>query len=117
MQEYPPEVQGYIDSIPDKRLSRFRQIMAFIADLYPDATLSMHYKMPTYIFGDGWIAVANKQQYISVYTCAAQHLVEFKSRYPNIKTGTGCINLKDKDDLDIPDLASVIHSAMNMRKP
>lgn len=76
---------------------------------------SMRYKMPTYELGEGWIALANQKDYISVYTCSAEHIVNFKKKHPKIKTGKGCINFKDGDDIPLNDLKGVIKSAMEYR--
>lgn len=102
----------YLANIPANRIDRFQAIRSLIKSLYPDATESMRYKMPTYEFKDGWIALGNQKSYVSVYTCGLQHLEAFKAMYPKIKCGKGCINLKDKDQFDIADLRCVIDSAM-----
>jgi len=47
----------------------------------------MKYKMPTYQVGDGWVAIANQKNYISLYTCGYHHIVGFKNNNPGIKTG------------------------------
>ena len=80
--------------------------------MYPKAVLSMKYKMPTFTQGDGWVAVANQKNYISLYTCSAEHLEGFKMKHPKIKTGKGCINFQDRDGIPLKDLKPVIKSAM-----
>lgn len=105
-------IEEYIANIPAHRVERFEAIRALIKSLYPDVTESMRYKMPTYEHKQGWIAVGNQKAYISIYTCGLQHLQSFKQRYPAIKSGKGCLNLKDKDQFDITDLECVITSAM-----
>lgn len=105
-------IDEYIANIPEHRLDRFEKIRALIKSLYPDIIESMRYKMPTYEHKQGWIAVGNQKAYLSVYTCGLQHLQSFKQRYPAIKSGKGCLNLKDKDQFEINDLTSVITSAM-----
>ncbi len=116
MVKVPPEIIEYLSTIPEGRKRKLVDLMDLIKKLYPDAQASMRYKMPTYeIEGDAktrWIAVANKKQYVSLYTCAAHHLVAFKKLHPKIKTGTGCINFKEKDALPLEDIAQVIHSAL-----
>jgi uncharacterized protein YdhG (YjbR/CyaY superfamily) len=105
-------VQVYRDALPERRRERFDLLQRLILGLYPDAEVSMRYRMPTYSWGDGWIALGNQKGYFSVYTCGAQHLGAFKQRHPRIKTGKGCINLRDSDPLPMADLKEVIHSAM-----
>ena len=76
----------------------------------------MKYKMPTFERQNNWVALANQKNYISLYTCAAQHLEQFKTQHPNIKTGKGCINFRDTNEIPLYDLEEVIHSAMSMKK-
>ena len=111
-------LDDYLKGIPDHRLAGFNAILKLIRQMYPNAIESMKYKMPTFENGNhqgdkpGWIALANQKSYVSVYTCMEGHLVSFKERHPNIKTGKGCINFRDKDEIPLQDLKLVIASAM-----
>lgn len=105
----------YIENVSEDRRERFDGIMALIGRLYPKAELSMKYKMPTWELGEGWVALADQKQYISVYTCGEMHLEAFKELHPEVKTGKGCINIRNKDDFPLEDLTIVIESAMEHR--
>ena len=107
------EVQSYIDSIPKDRIDRFMSIHKLIVHIYPDAIIDMSYKMPTYSIGDAWVALANQKQYISLYTCSASHLESYKQKHPRQKTGKGCINFRDSDEIHYDDLERVIRHAIN----
>ena len=107
------EIDQYLQNIPENRIERFKSLLKFVMSLYPNASLSMKYKMPTFTEGEGWVAIANQKNYISLYTCGAQHLTNFKSKHPEIKTGKGCINFLDKNEMPLNDLKSVIKSAMD----
>jgi len=111
------EVDTYIKLIPQDRLDRFMSIHKLIMRLYPDATVDMSYRMPTYRIGDGWIALANQKQYISLYTCGASHLESYKQKHPRQKTGKGCINFRDHDVIHYDDIATVIRHAIRSPKP
>jgi len=106
------EIDQYLQDIPENRLERFNSILTLVRSLYPNAILSMKHKMPTFTDGKGWVAIANQKNYISLYTCGAQHLTNFKLKHPGIKTGKGCINFQDKNEIPLKDLQSVIKSAM-----
>jgi uncharacterized protein YdhG (YjbR/CyaY superfamily) len=110
------DLDKYMEGINELRLYKFKSIMAHIQNLYPAAELSMKYKMPTYCYGQGWIALANQKNYISVYTCAEKHLLAFKKLQPQIKTGKGCINFKDRDGIKLESLTPVIISALENSK-
>lgn len=110
-------LDDYLARVPDRRSERFAALRELVRSLYPDARESMRYKIPTYEREQGgWVALANQKQYISFYTCSPEHIAPFKSLYPDIKTGKGCINFRDRDEFAIEDLAPVIRSAMEQVK-
>lgn len=106
------EIDEYLRSIPENRIAKFNSIIELVKLMYPMASLSMKYKMPTFTQGSAWVAVANQKNYISLYTCSAEHLTSFKVKHPKIKTGKGCINFQDRNEIPINDLKLVIKSAM-----
>ena len=93
------------------------KLHTMISDLYPKAVVDMAYRMPTYRVGDGWVAMANQKHYISIYTCGQHHIEPFKAKYPHIKTGKGCINLRDRDEIPFSDLKLVVRHAIEHPKP
>lgn len=105
-------VEHYIQSIPEQSRERFKSIHKQILQLYPDITVDMNYNMPTYRHGDGWVALANQKNYISLYTCAESHIEMYKSRHPQQKTGKGCINFRVRDEIYYDDLEDVIRHAI-----
>ena len=98
------ELKKYIAKIPKYRKSRFESIRKPIKALYSKAKESMRYKMPTYEYAEGWVAIANQKSYISLYTCSSANIAEFKEKHSNIKTGKGCINFRDKDEIPLTPL-------------
>ncbi len=115
--EMNTEVEDYIKAVTTDRNERFNAIHSLILRLYPQAIVDMKYKMPTYTVGDGWVALGNQKNYISLYTCGYHHIESFKINNPAIKTGKGCINFKDSDDLPIRDIRRVIKHAIEHPKP
>ena len=111
-QEMDKGVQGYFDAVPEDRKPLLGRLHALIMDLYPDAEVRMWYRMPTYRARSGWVALANQKHYVSLYTNGAHHIAGFKARYPSIKTGTGCINLKVTDPFPVAALKRVVRHAM-----
>lgn len=110
------KVKDYIHSIPGHRLERYMSIHDLILKLYPDVIIDMSYKMPTFKHGDGWVALANQKNYISLYTCGASHLESYKQRHPQQKTGKGCINFRVRDEIHYRDLEEVIKHAIESPK-
>ena len=111
-----PEIENYMKAVPTERSERFSKLHSLIVELYPEAVVDMSYKMPTYKVGEGWVALANQKNYISLYTCGYHHIASFKEKHPKIKTGKGCINFRDKDDLPIMDIKKVIKHAIEHPK-
>jgi len=109
------KIDKYLADIAPDRQQKILEIIILINEMYPDSEFSMKYRMPTFCNADGWVAIANQKSYISLYTCAAEHLKVFKNKYPEVKTGKGCINIHGRDDFPVSVLASVIKSAMEKR--
>ncbi|MDQ3686818.1 MAG: DUF1801 domain-containing protein [Acidobacteriota bacterium] len=101
------EIEAYINNVPTERRERFRGIMETIKHNVPQAESVIKYKMPTFQVGDAWLAVANKKNYISIYTCESDKIAVFKQKYPKIKTGATCVNIRDTDDFELKDLAAI----------
>ena len=107
--------QNYIDSLPQPRRERVLALQKMILQVAPDATIDMHYKMPTYHVGDQWVAMASQKFYISLYTCKREKIQNFRDMCPEIRTGQGCINFKDKDALAGGAIKEVISTSSNAR--
>lgn len=110
-------VDEYLDAQPAPRARRLRELRDLIERLCPRARVSMKYRMPTFECEEGWVAIANQKHYVSLYTCSAVHLEAFRLAHPKIRTGKGCVNLRDRDELPVRDLEPVIRSALSKRKP
>ncbi len=106
-------VDKYFASVPADRKPLLAKLHSIIVGLYPNADVTMRYKMPTYEVGEGWVAVANQKHYVSLYTCGYHHIAQFKQRHPEIKTGKGCINLKPTDKLPVKAIEAVVRHAIN----
>lgn len=112
-----PEVKDYMASVPDSRRTRVNALHDLVMEMFPNARLDMKYRMPTYRSGEGWVAIANQKNYVSLYTCGYHHIEGFRKKNPGIKTGKGCINFRDRDELPIDDIRQVIDHAINRPKP
>ncbi len=111
------EVAAYLAAVPQDRKALVNALHEMVLRLYPGAHVDMHYRMPTYRVGDGWVAIANQKRYVSLYTCGYDHIRRFKARCPGIRTGKGCINLRTGDDIPWPELESVVRHAIDHPKP
>ena len=109
-------VKKYLDGVPQARRGHISTLHRLILECFPDCAVDMRYKMPTYSHGEGWVAVANQKNYVSLYTCSAAHLKSFKKKHPHYKTGTGCINFRESDPIPAVDVKAVIRHAISHPK-
>ena len=106
------DVRKYFDAVADSRKLHVDRLHSVIIECFPEAAIDMKYKMPTYSLGEGWVAIANQKNYVSLYTCSAEHLAEFKKKLPKYKTGKGCINFREKDEIPEKYVKAVIRHAI-----
>jgi len=109
-------VANYIKAMPENRQEKARALHELIAQMFPEARLSMQYKMPTYHLRDNFIAWGNKKSYLSVYTCSSARIAEFRKKYPEIPGGVGCLNFRDKDAFPLAALKKVVRNALSPSK-
>ena len=111
------DVAAYLDAVPAERRALVDALHALILEAFPDASVDMSYRMPTYRVGEGWVAIANQKRYVSLYTCGAHHLVEFRAEHPRIRTGKGCINFSPREPLPLEAIGRVVRHAIAHPKP
>jgi uncharacterized protein YdhG (YjbR/CyaY superfamily) len=109
-------VEAYLAAVPDDRKPVVETLHRLIVDLYPEVSVDMQYKMPTYHVGEAWVALANQKRYVSLYTCGYHHIADFKQKHPNTKTGKGCINFKPTEKLPLTDIRAVVRHAIDYPK-
>jgi len=112
-----PDLARYFKSVSSHRKEWLLTLHSMIEQLYPQAHIDLKYKLPTYQVDEGWVAIANQKNYISLYTCGYQHIESFKAKFPTIKTGKGCLNIKDTDPLPMEELRVVVQHAIQHSKP
>jgi uncharacterized protein YdhG (YjbR/CyaY superfamily) len=110
-------VQEYFDALPAERRALADRLHGIILELYPQAQVDLSYRMPTYRVGPGWVALANQKQHVSLYTCSARHLTEFRKTHPEIRTGKGCINFRPNADLPVAAVGQVVRHAIDHPTP
>lgn len=113
MVQVPQLVADYTSRLTPQRSERMHALHHFILKLYPQAQISFQYKMPTYRFGNGWVSITSQKNYVSLYTCAREHIQPYVDAHPRVKCGTGCLNFHDGDAIAWADLESVLNSAFS----
>jgi uncharacterized protein YdhG (YjbR/CyaY superfamily) len=105
-------VQTYIDAIPADRKPLFDRLQSLILELYPDAEIVISYQIPTYKARGERISLGLWEKGVSLYTTDPQHIENFRSRHPTIKTGKASLNFKLTDELPEDDIREVIRQAI-----
>ena len=105
-------LDDYITALPAIRQLWARTLHRLVQRLFPGAQFSFHYKMPTYVVGDNFLAWGNKKSYFSVYTCSGVRIAAFKAKHPEFPSGVGCLNFRDRDEFPLHDLERVIKNAL-----
>ena len=109
-------LEEYMMAIPLQRMERFTEILYTIRAWLPESELSVKYKMPTFEVGERWVSIANRKDYISVYTCSEELIEPYLKKHPGTKHGKGCLNLRDNEEIDLDTLKIVVESAVRLKK-
>ena len=109
-------IDEYMAGVPRGRRGRMEGIIGRIRAWFPDARISMKYKMPTFETGRNWVAVGNQKYYVSLYTCSEEHIAPYIEKHPGTRCGKGCINFRDRDEIDFEDLKEVVTYALRGEK-
>ena len=96
-------VQRYIDAIAPGNRPLFDRLHRLILTAYPDATVVISYRIPTYKVGGRRLHVGAWKHGLSVYGWPQERAAGFISRHPGLKTGKGTIQVRPEDAADIPD--------------
>lgn len=109
-------IDEYLEGIPPGRRQRMEQLIGSIGSWFPEAAISMKYRMPTFETNGNWVAVANRKNYVSLYTCSEETIQPYIEKHPEIKHGKGCLNFRDRDEIDFPELREVTVRALTAKR-
>jgi len=109
-----PAVQDYVDGIDPPNRELFGRIHRLILDAYPEVTVVLSYKMPTYKAGRRRLHVGAWKHGVSLYGWAQGREAGFTTRHPGLKTSKGTIQLRPGDAAGISDddLLELIRAAL-----
>jgi len=78
---------------------------------------TMRYPMPTYEKGPNRAAIGSQKHCISVYCCSGEIIDNIRKKHPGLRTGKGCVRIRDSQEVPTRDLAASFRKAMNFKKP
>ena len=102
----------YLVRLPEARRERALALHGLILGLFPQASVSLGTRMPTYRLGGEFIAWASTQRHLALYTCSAERIAGFRARHAEIEAGKGCLRFRDSQRLPLADLAQVVKNAL-----
>lgn len=105
-------VARYVAQVPEARRERALALHGLVLSLYPQAAVSMEYRMPTYRLGEHYVAWASQKRHLALYTCSDQRIAGFRARHPEVSAGKGCLRFRDSQRLPLADLAQVVKNAL-----
>jgi hypothetical protein len=81
-------------------------------ELFPESKVSFKYIMSTYESENGCFAIVNQKYYWSIYSCRLEKFSKCLTTNPDVKHGKGCINLRNKDGVDLDVMRQVNQEPM-----
>lgn len=110
--EDPQAIVRYLAQLPEARRERALALHGLILSLFPQASVSLGYRMPTYRLGAQFVAWASTKRHLAFYTCSAERIAGFRARHPEVEAGRGCLRFRDRQRLPLADLALVVRNAL-----
>jgi len=108
----PEAIVRYLAQLPEARRERAFALHGLILSLFPQASVSLGTRMPTYRLGEHFVAWASAQRHLALYTCSAERIAGFRARHPEVEAGRGCLRFRDRQRLPLADLAQVVKNAL-----
>ncbi len=107
-------VRGYIDAIPAAHRPLFDRLHRLILAAYPDATVVLSYKIPTYRVGRRRLYIGVWKHGVSIYGWPQGQDAGFAARHPELRTSKGTIQLRPEDAAGISDdeFRALVRSAL-----
>src|SRR5580704_10698173 len=87
-------VQNYVDAISPEHRPLFDRLHRLILGLYPEATVVISYKMPTYRVGKGRIHIGTWRHGVSIYGWKHEGAQDFIARHSGLRKSKGTIQLR-----------------------
>jgi uncharacterized protein YdhG (YjbR/CyaY superfamily) len=108
-------VQTYIVGISPEHRPLFDRIHALVGIVHPDASLTLSYRIPTYVVGKRRLFVGVWKHGISIYGWKQEEALSFVERHPATKASKGTIRLRPEDSAEVSDeeLCDLIRAALD----
>ena len=110
------DAESYYRALPEERRARLEMIRQRFLAAVTGVEETFRYKMPTFEKDGNWVALGNQKHYVAVYFCSADLIAEIRVKNPKINCGTGCVRIRDNQEVPLAELERAFRKAMKMRK-
>jgi uncharacterized protein YdhG (YjbR/CyaY superfamily) len=106
--------QAYIDGIDPRHRPLFDRIHGLVLAAYPEAAVTISYKMPTYRVGGRRLHLGVWKHGVSIYGAHQGRDSGFTARHPALKPSKGTIRLRPEDAAGIADdeLSALVRASL-----
>ena len=92
------DITRYLHDIEGPARKDLFTLQSLIHAFFPNASVSIQHRMPTYDLGQGIsVSFANQKNYMAFYCCEGGLVEKYKKELPNCDVGKGCIRFKEAD--------------------
>lgn len=106
------EVLSFIEAGSAEQQALYARLHGLITGLYPEAQITLWYKVPTYRAKSGWVCLNYWKGGVSLLTNKPALIEAFKAGHPTFKTNKASINFRLGDTIPVDDVEDVITRAM-----
>ncbi len=116
------ETVEYIKNLNEIRREKINSIINYIVENYPNLILSCDYapktRFPVFKSKDNliYIGIASQKQYISIHFSKYECTEIVKKADERIKTGVGCVKIKDNIPFPLDEIKMAIDNMMEFKK-
>ncbi len=109
-----PAVQEYVDAIAPAYRPLFDRLHGLILDTFPQASVGLSYRMPTYRVGARRLFLGVWRHGVSIYGWGGGRDGGFAERHPELVAGRGTIRLRPAEAATIDDgeLRELVRAAL-----
>lgn len=117
MNDASQAIGRYLARVPRARRERALALHGLILSLFPQAAVSMEFRMPSYRLGANYIAWGSTARHLAVCTPSGERIAAFRAKHPEVAGALGCLRFRDSQRLPLADLAQVVRNALAPGRP
>jgi uncharacterized protein YdhG (YjbR/CyaY superfamily) len=104
-------VTEYLDELDPTCRAAVERLRTLVRAAVPDATETMHYRMPTYELSRPVCSIGVQKHHVALYLCEIKALERHRDAFGHLDCGKGCIRFRDLDDLPLDAVRDLLEDA------